>query len=121
MAKKRIVSRKWFNKPDTEYTSFILWSVEFPQKSKSYNDEYAYARLKLGDCNRSIEFALDMEDKNIKGTINKLDILVAEVTKLKETILEAYNLQFEMLKEKATKEKEKDARKDSKKAKKAGS
>jgi len=118
--KKRIVSRKWLNKPDTEYTSFILWSVDFPEKKKDYKNEYAYARLKIADCNKSIEFALDMEDRNIKGTINKLDLLVSEVTKLKEAILVAYTLQFEMLKEKAIKEKEKDARKNGKKAAKAG-
>ena len=29
----KVVSREWLNKPDTEYTNFIMWSVDYPEKS----------------------------------------------------------------------------------------
>jgi hypothetical protein len=117
----KVVSREWLNKPDTEYTSFIMWSVDYPEKSakKSKYSPCAWARLKIADCNKSLEFALDMENKNIKGTVNKLQILIDELTKLKSEVMSAYDEQFALEKEHATKEKEKDARKSSQKAKKA--
>lgn len=118
----KIISRKWLNKPDTEYTSFIMWSVDHPEKSTKENryNEDACARLKIADCNKSIEFALDMENKHIKGTVQKLQILIDELVKLKDEVEIAYSEQFAFEKERAEKEKEKDARKNSKKAKKAG-
>lgn len=108
---KSIHKRKWLNDVKTGYTSYIQWIVQFPDR-KTNIDNWAWSELKIGDCNRSISLSLDMDNKSIKGTVNKLQILIDELTELKSTMLLAYNKQFELEKINAKKE-NKNARKNS--------
>lgn len=116
---KEVRHRKWLNSVKTGYTSYIQWIVQFPSKEEN-GDNWAWAELKIGDCNRSINLSLDTSDKYVKVSANKLQILIDELIELKSTLLAASAEQFELKKahEAKKKEKMKDARKNGQKVKK---
>jgi len=99
---KSITVRKFLNKKKLDYTSYIYWHVEAPNPNDKYSD--AWGEIKIADCSRSINLTLDIYDRGVKQTVEKLQVLIDELIKAKEAVLTAYDIKFKLDKERAKKE-----------------
>lgn len=81
--------RVWLNPIDSYDTGSLNWSISY-HKGDEYFD--IFAKIAIRDCSRSVELNFDCgigeNDVSIAERINKFNILINHITKIRDLMVE---------------------------------